>query len=92
MNISRPSEGPRRFSNYSDAHPCLNFCVIFFRPGDGSEKAPRKAFTFKNFGEEIASTDYSIVYQIAGSAISQVLITPSLKKKIAFCRFLSMTS
>jgi hypothetical protein len=79
MYISRPSEGPRKFSYYSDALPYLTFCVILFRPGDEKEKAPRKAFTFKNFGEEIASTDYSIVYQIAGSAISQVLITSFCK-------------
>jgi hypothetical protein len=55
-----------------------------FRPGDGNEKAPRKAFTFKNFGEEIASTDYSIVYQIAGSAISQVLIKSLSANKTCF--------
>jgi hypothetical protein len=46
--------------------------MLLCRLKEGESEKPRKAFTFKNFGEEIASTDYSIVYQIAGNAISQV--------------------
>jgi hypothetical protein len=33
---------------------------------DGPEEAPRKAFKFENFSEQVAGVDSSIVYQLAG--------------------------
>ena len=42
--------------------------MVFFSRNPDEEAKPRKAFRFENFADQIASVDYSIVYQLAGAA------------------------
>ena len=42
--------------------------MVFFSRSPEEEAKPRKAFRFENFADQIASVDYSIVYQLAGAA------------------------